>query len=76
VTKFGHFNPWLFFGTITVAIGGGLLSTFNINTGDPIINGVQVLAGLGSACVIQMVSSLDANSDYDKLLIMSSLSSH
>lgn len=55
VTKYGHYNPWLFFGTATLAIAGGIFSTFKVHTGDPLINGIQVLCGLGSACVIQMV---------------------
>ena len=55
VTKYGHYNPWLFIGTAMVAIAGGLFSTFKVDTGNPMINGVQVLGGLGSACVIQMV---------------------
>lgn len=55
VTKFGHYNPWLFIGTAMVAVGGGVFSTFKVDTGDGMINGIQVLAGLGTACVIQMV---------------------
>jgi hypothetical protein len=54
VTKFGHYNPWLFFGTAMLAIGGGIFSTFTIDTGNAMINGIQVLAGFGTACVIQM----------------------
>jgi hypothetical protein len=55
VTKYGHYNPWLFIGAAMVTIAGGLFSTFKVNTGNPMINGVQVLGGLGGACVIQMV---------------------
>lgn len=55
VTKYGHYNPWLFIGTTMVAIAGGLFSTFKVNTGNSMINGVQVLGGLGSACAVQMV---------------------
>ncbi|KAE9374685.1 MFS general substrate transporter [Stipitochalara longipes BDJ] len=54
VTKFGHFNPWLFFGAACVAITGGIISTWKIDTGYKMIDGIQVLGGLGAACVIQM----------------------
>ncbi|KUJ19995.1 major facilitator superfamily transporter [Mollisia scopiformis] len=54
VTKFGHFNPWLFFGTGLTAIGSGIFSTFKVDTGNSMINGIQVLAGFGASCVIQM----------------------
>ena len=55
VTKYGHYNPWLFIGTAMVAISGGLFSTFKVDTANPMINGVQVLSGLGIACALQMV---------------------
>jgi hypothetical protein len=55
VTKFGHYNPYLFFGTVSVAITGGVISTWKVNTGNSMIDGIQVLGGLGAACVIQMV---------------------
>jgi hypothetical protein len=55
VTKFGHFNPWLFFGAASVAITGGIISTWKVDTGYSMIDGIQVLGGLGAACVIQMV---------------------
>lgn len=58
VTKYGHYNPWLFIGTAMLAISGGIFSTFKVHTGDPLINGIQVLGGLGTACVIQMVCLL------------------
>jgi len=59
VTKFGHFNPWLFFGAACVAITGGMISTWKIDTGYSMIDGIQVLGGLGAACVIQMVRLLN-----------------
>lgn len=52
---YGHFNPWLFFGTSILAISGGIFSTFDLDTGNGMINGIQVLGGIGSSCVIQMV---------------------
>ncbi|KAL2068221.1 hypothetical protein VTL71DRAFT_16319 [Oculimacula yallundae] len=54
VTAYGHFNPWLFFGCILMAVSGGIFSTFDLQTGNGMINGIQVLAGIGSSCVIQM----------------------
>ncbi|CZR59097.1 related to MFS toxin efflux pump (AflT) [Phialocephala subalpina] len=54
VTRFGHFNPWLFFGTALTAIANGLFSTFKVDTGNPLINGIQIMGGFGAACVIQM----------------------
>jgi hypothetical protein len=67
VTKFGHYNPFLFFGTISVAITGGVISTWKINTGNSMINGIQVLGGLGAACVIQMVRLSPSPSQNKKL---------
>jgi hypothetical protein len=55
VTKFGHFNPYLFLGTVCVAITGGMISTWKVDTGHALIDGIQVLGGLGAANVIQMV---------------------
>jgi hypothetical protein len=57
VTKFGHFNPYLFLGTVFVAVTGGAISTWKVDTGNAMINGIQVLGGLGAACVIQTVCS-------------------
>jgi len=54
VTKYGHLNPWLFLGSILVAISGGLVSTFTIRTSSPMINGVQVIGGFGAALMIQI----------------------
>jgi hypothetical protein len=61
VTKFGYFNPWLFLGSGLLAIGGGVLSTFDIHTTSSMINGIQVLVGMGSSIVIQMVSNSSYN---------------
>ena len=61
VTKFGHFNPYLFFGTACVAITGGIISTWKVDTGYSMIDGIQVLGGLGAACVIQMVCLFSAS---------------
>jgi hypothetical protein len=60
VTKFGHFNPYLFFGTACVAITGGIISTWEVDTEYSMIDGIQVLGGLGAACVIQMVCIFSA----------------
>ena len=59
VTKYGYFNPWIWVGTAFITIGGGVLTTFDVQTTTHMINGIQVLAGLGSAAVIQMVSPLN-----------------
>lgn len=54
VTKFGHFNPWIFLGTALVSIAGGVQSTWKITTSDANINGIQVMGGAGSAMVISI----------------------
>lgn len=53
VTKYGHYNPWLFAGGAMMAIAGGIFSTWTIHTSSAMINGIQILGGAGSACVIQ-----------------------
>jgi hypothetical protein len=55
VTKFGSYNPFLFLGTICVAVAGGVFTTWNVDEGNAMINGLQILAGVGAACVIQTV---------------------
>lgn len=54
VTKFGHFNPWLFVGAVFVAVSGGVISSWTVDTHSPMINGILTLGGMGSSCVIQM----------------------
>ncbi|KAF4624389.1 hypothetical protein G7Y89_g13782 [Cudoniella acicularis] len=53
LTKYGYYNPWLFTGTAFVAIAGGVFTTWKIDTSDTMINGIEVLSGMGAACVIQ-----------------------
>ncbi len=61
VTEFGPFNPYLFLGAAFVAITGGIVSNRKVVTGDSMIDGIQVLGGLGAACVIQMVCLFSAS---------------
>lgn len=53
ITKFGLFNPWLFLGAILCSVAGGILSTFNVDTGDAMINGIQIMGGVGGALIMQ-----------------------
>ncbi|TVY80813.1 Efflux pump roqT [Lachnellula suecica] len=52
-SRFGYYNPYLFFGTAVLAVASGVISTWKINSGNAMINGVQVMAGLGISCVGQ-----------------------
>lgn len=49
VTKFGHFNPWLFVGAVFVAVSGGVISSWTVDTHSPMINGILTLGGMGSS---------------------------
>ena len=51
VTILGYFNPWLFFGNAMLAISAGIFTTFDIHTSSHMINGIQVMAGMGMACM-------------------------
>jgi len=53
ITKFGLFNPWLFVGAILCSIAGGILSTFKVDTRNAMINGVQIMGGIGATLTIQ-----------------------
>ncbi|KAI9765812.1 MAG: MFS sugar transporter [Geoglossum simile] len=47
VTAIGYYKPFMIAGTVLMAIGGGLLSTFETDTGHAKWIGYQVLFGLG-----------------------------
>ncbi|CZT50268.1 related to transporter (major facilitator superfamily) [Rhynchosporium secalis] len=64
VTAYGHFNPWLYFGSILVAVAGEIFTTFDLQTGNSMINGIQVLGGFGSSSVIQLVANIPFSSPY------------
>ncbi|EPE34572.1 MFS general substrate transporter [Glarea lozoyensis ATCC 20868] len=53
ITRFGSYNPFLFLGTACVSVAGGVFITWNVDEGNAMINGLQILAGVGAACVIQ-----------------------
>ena len=54
--KLGYYLPVSLFGAVFIAIGNGLVSTFNpgISVGKWI--GYQILLGVGSGSALQMVS--------------------
>jgi hypothetical protein len=55
VTKFGYYNPFMFLGPACVAVAGGIWTTWDVHETNAMINGLQVLAGVGAANVIQTV---------------------
>ncbi|EPE30769.1 MFS general substrate transporter [Glarea lozoyensis ATCC 20868] len=64
--RIGYYNPAMIFGAVFSAIGGGLLSTFNVNTASSKWVGYQILYGLGAGAgvppcvlVIQTVLSTE-----------------
>ncbi|KAJ4350384.1 uncharacterized protein N0V89_009005 [Didymosphaeria variabile] len=48
ITILGYYNPFIIIGTILLAIGSGLFTTFEIDTGSAKWIGYQVIFGLGS----------------------------
>jgi hypothetical protein len=55
VEKVGYIAPFALFGSMLVAIGSGLITTFLPHTGVGQWVGYQLLAGIGRASVMQMV---------------------
>ena len=47
VTKVGYFQPFMLLGSILVSVGGGLLSTLDLDSGPAKWISFQILAGLG-----------------------------
>jgi hypothetical protein len=47
VTALGYYTPFMIAGSILMAIGGGLISTFRTNTGHSMWIGYQVVFGFG-----------------------------
>ncbi|KAJ7796748.1 major facilitator superfamily transporter [Mycena olivaceomarginata] len=46
-TALGYYTPFMYLSTVFMAVGGGLLTTFNVNTGHARWIGYQVLVGIG-----------------------------
>lgn len=38
-----------------MSVAGGILLTFDVDTGNAIVNGIQVIDGIGAALIIQAV---------------------
>jgi hypothetical protein len=55
VEKVGYIAPFALFGSMLVAIGSGLITTFLPHTRAGKWVGYQLLAGIGRASVMQMV---------------------
>lgn len=53
VSKLGYYTPFLIFSSVSMAAGGGLLSTLTPTTGRPQWVGYQILFGIGIGCGIQ-----------------------
>ena len=54
ITVVGYYTPFIVFGSITLAIGSGLLSTLDVDTPFSKWFGYQILAGVGSGMCIQV----------------------
>ncbi|KAJ7919015.1 major facilitator superfamily transporter [Mycena leptocephala] len=46
-TAIGYYTPFMYLSTVLMAVGGGLLTTFKVNTGHAQWIGYQVLVGVG-----------------------------
>lgn len=58
VTQYGFYNPWLFFGSITIVASSAVFSTWGVEVSNSMIIGNQILIGAGTPMLIQMVSRL------------------
>jgi hypothetical protein len=56
ITKMGYYTPWMFVSTVLMAVGAGLTTTFQVDTGHSAWIGFQVLFGLGLGCGMQQPS--------------------
>jgi hypothetical protein len=53
-TGFGYFTPFLYISTVLIAIGTGMLTTFEVDTGGPAFLGWQAMAGIGMGFGLQI----------------------
>ncbi|KAI1082704.1 putative efflux pump [Whalleya microplaca] len=53
VTMFGYYAPFMILGTVTMSVGGGLLSTWKPDTPTGIWIGYQIIAGAGVGMSLQ-----------------------
>ncbi|KAI1338664.1 putative efflux pump [Xylariaceae sp. FL0016] len=53
VTVFGYYAPFMILGTILCSVGGGLLTTWKVDTSQPIWMGYQILFGAGVGVGLQ-----------------------
>lgn len=51
--KIGYYTPFMILGSCLMAIGTGLLTTWNMNTSSGMWIGYQILIGLGVGCIMQ-----------------------
>lgn len=56
VTTFGSTNWEMLFGCAVAAVGGGLISTWEVDTSTGVWIGYQILCGAGIGAVAMMVS--------------------
>jgi len=54
ITVLGYYTPFIIFGSVTLAIGAGLVSTLNIDTSFSKWFGYQLLTGIGAGMSIQV----------------------
>jgi hypothetical protein len=50
----GHYTPWMIAGSIVMAVGFGLITTFKPDTGSSVWIGYQALAGIGVGLGMQL----------------------
>ncbi len=56
VGRLGRYLPFSIFSATLLSIGSGVITTFKVNTNSAIWIGIQILAGTGRGCGMQMVS--------------------
>jgi EmrB/QacA subfamily drug resistance transporter len=53
VQRIGYYTPFMILGSVSMAVGAGLLTTWNINTTRAAWIGFQVVLGFGVGCTMQ-----------------------
>ncbi|EUC43791.1 hypothetical protein COCMIDRAFT_99949 [Bipolaris oryzae ATCC 44560] len=53
VQRFGYYTPFMIFGSVLMALGVGLITTWNVNTSNGMWIGYQILVGFGVGSTMQ-----------------------
>ena len=53
VQRIGYYTPFMILGSLFMAIGAGLITTWSVNTNNSIWIGTQIVTGFGVGCTMQ-----------------------